>query len=58
MELIIPGKLEPFSFTIEKLWDIDTDEQITHVNPGVKGQKVKMQIPMECGDGWILRRKK
>ena len=58
MELIIPGQIAPFIFTIEKLWDIETDEEITHVNPGKEGQKVKMQIPIECQNGWILRRRK
>ncbi|MCL2382722.1 MAG: U32 family peptidase [Oscillospiraceae bacterium] len=58
LELIIPGELEPFIFIIEKLWDIETNEDITHVNPGREGQKVKMHIPVECEEGWILRRRK
>ncbi len=33
LEVIIPGKIEPYKFTIEKLWDIDTDEEIQFVNP-------------------------
>ena len=58
LEVIIPGKLEPFEFTISELWDADTDEPISHVNPGKDGQKVKMTIPYKCDLGWILRRKK
>ena len=58
LELIIPGKLEPLSFKIEMLWDAETEEEITHVNPGKEGQKVLLKIPQEAKTGWILRRKK
>ena len=34
MEVIIPGKLEPFEFEIKELWDTETDENIEYVNPG------------------------
>lgn len=33
LEVIIPGEIKPYKFTIEKLWDIDTDEEIEFVNP-------------------------
>ena len=58
LEIIIPGKIEPYTFNIEKLWDAETDEEIDTVNPGKLGQQVKMQLPIECKSGWILRRKK
>jgi len=58
LELLIPGKLEPITFTMDKLWDFDTDEEISYVNPGKEGQKVKLRIPYKCEPGWILRRKK
>lgn len=58
MEILVPYKLEPIEFTIEKMWDSDTDEEITEVSPGVKGQKVKMNLPIECKKDWIIRRKK
>ena len=58
MEIIIPGKIEVVKFAIEKLWDYETDEEIETINPGVKDQKVKMQLPIEVKEGWILRRKK
>lgn len=58
LELIIPEELEPIKFTINKLWDYETDEEIAHVNPGKEGQKVKMILPEEAKDGMILRRKK
>ena len=58
LEIIIPGEIEPVKFTIEQLWDIDTDEAIDTVNPGVQGQKVKMKLPIKCENNWVLRRKK
>ena len=58
LELLIPEKLEPVKFKIEKLWDIETDKEIETVNPGKQGQQVKMKLPIECEENWILRRKK
>lgn len=58
LELIIPGKIEPLKFNIEKLWDVDTMEEISTVNPGVKEQKVILKIPTKVEEGWIIRRKK
>ena len=58
IEIIIPYKIEPYSFKIEKLWDVDTKEEISEISPGVKGQKVMMKLPIPCEENWILRRKK
>ena len=58
LELLIPGKLEPEIFKIEKLWDIETDDEIETVNPGKLGQQVKMYIPIKAEEDWIIRRKK
>ena len=58
MEIIIPNKIEPEEFTINKLWDSETDEEIDHVNPGKFGQTVKMHLPIKCESGWLIRRKK
>ena len=58
MELLVPNELEPKKFTIEEMWDVETKESITHVNPGKEGQKVILKIPTEAKEGWILRRKK
>ena len=58
LEIIVPNQLEPIEFTIEKLWDTDTDEEINEISPGVKGQKVKIKLPIECEKDWIIRRKK
>ena len=57
-QIIIPNKLQPETFKIEKLWDYETGEEIDSVSPGVKGQKVFMKLPIKCEEGWILRRKK
>ena len=58
LEIIVPFKLEPIAFKIEKLWNYDTEEEIESVSPGVKEQKVKMKLPIKCEKDWILRRKK
>ena len=58
LEIIIPNQLEPLEFEIEKLWNYETDEEITEVSPGVKGQKVKIKLPVKCEKDWIIRRKK
>ena len=58
MEIIIPGKLETEKFKIEKLWDIETDEEIPTINPGRANQKVKIILPIKVQENWILRRKK
>ena len=58
LELIIPGKIEPLEFKIEELWDADTKEEITTVNPGKSEQKVILKIPFKTEKGWIIRRKK
>ena len=58
LEIIIPYQIEPVKFKIEKMWDSETDEPIDHINPGRAEQCVKMQLPIKCENGWILRRKK
>ena len=58
LEIVIPYQLEPFGFKIEKLWNDETDEEIDEVSPGVKGQKVKIKLPIKCEKDWIIRRKK
>lgn len=56
IEVMIPEKLEPFTFEIEKLYDAETGEEIDTVNPGVKEQKVKLKIPCSVKPGYIVRR--
>lgn len=58
LELIIPNNIEPVEFKINNLWDSETGEEIQCVNPGKQGQSVKMEIPANVRNGWILRRKK
>ena len=58
LELLIPYVLEPLKFQINKLYDVDTREEINYISPGVKGQKVLMEIPVDCEENWILRRKR
>ena len=58
LELLIPGKIEPVKFKIDKLWNDETDEEIDTVNPGRAEQKVILNIPSKVEDGWILRRQK
>ncbi len=58
IEIIVPYKLEPVTFKIEKLWNEETEEEIESISPGIKGQKVKIKLPIKCEKDWILRRKK
>ena len=58
LEVIIPGKIESKEFEIKQMWDSETEEKIDAVNPGRAGQTVKINIPFNCENGWILRRKK
>ena len=58
LEILIPGTIENHVFTLDKLWDSETDEEISTVNPGKQGQTVKMKLPIKCNKDWIIRRKK
>lgn len=58
LEILIPGTIENYIFTIEELWDSETDESILCVNPGKLGQTVKLKLPIRCEKDWIIRRKK
>ena len=58
LKLLCLGKIQVHSFKIDKLWDIETDEEIESVSPGKKMQKVKMKLPIKCEKNWIIRRKK
>lgn len=48
MEILVPHHIEPVVFKIEKMWDIETDKEIEFINPGVKGQQVKILLPIKC----------
>ena len=58
LEILIPGTIDNHVFTIDKLWDTDTEEEIQTVNPGKLGQTVKLKLPIKCEKNWIIRRKK
>lgn len=58
MEILIPDRITPEEFTINKMWETETDEEIETVNPGKLGQSVKMHLPIKCETGWMIRRKK
>lgn len=61
LELIVPGKIEPVKFNIESLWNDETGEEISTVNPGKAEQKVilnKIETGFEWEKDWILRKKK
>ena len=58
IEIIIPNKIEALKFRIEKLWDYETNQEINEISPGVKGQKVKIHLPIKCEENWIIRREK
>ncbi len=58
LEIIIPGQIENYRFTIDMLWDPETDEEINSVNPGRAGQTVKIKLPIKVEKNWIIRRKK
>lgn len=58
MEIILPNAVQGYKFIIQQLYDIETNEEIPTINPGVQGQKVKMILPVEVKEGYIIRRKK
>jgi putative protease len=58
LELLVPGQIEPVEFTIDKLWNDETLEEVDTVNPGKAEQKIILNIPHEVNKDWIIRRKK
>ena len=59
LEVLFPNTLEKGIFTIEKLFDVETNEKLQTINPGKKGQKVKIVIPFDkLMSGTVIRRKK
>lgn len=58
LEILLPNSIEECAFNIEELYDAKNDKKIDTVNPGVKGQQVKIKIPYELVPGTIIRRKR
>ena len=58
LDVMIPGTIEEKTFVIEELYDSNTREKITHINPGIKGQTVIIKVPYKMEKDYIIRRKK
>ena len=59
MEVLIPDSIEINEFVIDKLYDIKTGNDIDTINPGIKGQQVKIHIPCDnLKENTVIRRKK
>ena len=58
LEILLPNTIDECKFTIEKLYDVKNDKEIEAINPGIKGQQVKIKIPYELVPGTIIRRKR
>lgn len=58
LEIISPNSLDTQAFVIEELFDVDTGENVNTVNPGVKGQSIKIRIPYKVKEGYIIRKRK
>ncbi|MBE5820974.1 MAG: U32 family peptidase [Clostridiales bacterium] len=58
LEIILPNKIKPHEYIIDNMYDYETNEKIEFVNPGVQGQKVKIRLPIEVEEGYIIRRKR
>lgn len=59
LEVLFKDTLENGNFVIEEMFDVDTNDRIQTINPGKKGQKVKIGIPFEkLSPGLVIRRKK
>ena len=58
LEILYPNSITTDKFEIDELYDEKTDEPIDTINPGKKGQLVKIKIPYDVDYGTIIRRKK
>ena len=59
LEILLPQELDTHAFQITQLYDVKTNEKIDTINPGVKGQQVKIKIPnVFLQPGVVIRRKK
>lgn len=58
LEILLPDSIEECSFNIEELYDIKNGKAIDTINPGIKGQQVKIKIPYDLILGTIIRRKR
>ncbi len=59
LDVLLPNDIDTKEFVIEKLYDVETNEEIPTINPGKKGQQVKILIPYSnIEKNTIIRRKK
>ena len=58
LEILLPDSIEECAFNIEELYDIKNDKPIQTINPGIKGQQVKIKIPYDLVAGTVIRRKR
>lgn len=58
LEILLPDSIEECAFNIEELYDIKNGKPIDTINPGIKGQQVKIKIPYDLKPGTIIRRKR
>jgi len=58
LEVLMPNTIEESAFNIEELYDIRNDKPIETINPGIKGQQVKIKIPYDLVPGTVIRRKR
>lgn len=58
LDVMVPLDIAPHEFTIKHLYDTNTKEEIDHVNPGIKGQSVIIEVPYKMYKDFVLRRKK
>lgn len=59
LEILYHNSMKDCHFHIQELYDIKTGQAISTINPGLKGQLVKIKIPFDgIVSGTIIRRKK
>ena len=59
LDVLLPDDIDTKECVIEKLYDVETDEEIPTINPGKKGQQVKILMPYKnIEKNTIIRRKK
>ena len=58
LEILLPNSIDECTFNIEELYDIKNDKPIDTINPGIKGQQVKIKIPYDLVPATIIRRKR
>lgn len=58
LEILREDSFDECVFNIEELYDIKNGQPINTINPGIKGQLVKIKIPFDISNGVVIRRRK